>query len=307
MSNTDFKELIEQYLTGTISDGNKAVLESKLASDVSLRAEMKTQSDMVSGLKEFRKAELKTRLDNVPLEVGVLGTLGQSAVVKVAATVGTAILLVGGMYYFSEEAVNPAPEIGQMNPITSFEQDKTAPDIALKELPSVETPAKPVEHKQQFASVASTSSATAAEDIADVAVPAAEEITPTFEKPTVAEFETDVEFEVEAVGKEDALAESDPIEINKPIDIEVKSEAGNSNKLQYQFYEERLYLYGNFEEIPYEILEINSKDGKRIYLFHQDVYYKLSYPTKKISTLEKVTNEDLLSELKIFRDNKALN
>jgi len=307
MSNIDYKELIEQYLTGTISDANKSALESKLASDVSLRAEMKAQGDMVAGLKEFRKAELKSRLDNVPLEVGVLGTIGQSAFVKVGATVGTALLFVGGMYYFNENPFKDSPKIEELKPIVAYEQPVESHTPAITTLPKVETPAKPASGSEAVDPTKGTTTTTAPAEAVENDKPAVkEEVTPSFNKPSVVEFETDEEFEAEAVGKENALSESSPAEMNKPIDIEVKPETGAS-KLQYQFYEERLYLYGNFGDVPYEILEINSKDGKRIYLLHQDVYYKLSYPTNKKTDLEKVTNEDLIKELNIFRDNKALN
>ncbi len=299
MSNLNYNELIEQYLTGTISDVDRSVLESKLAADVSLRTEMKTQSDIVSGLKEFRKAELKGRLDNLPLEVGVLGTLGESVLVKVGATLATTALLVGGMYYFNENPLNSAPIIKEVAPRISYQELERTPGTELKSLPGVQSPSQPlVKSKEsvQFNVPATT----------ETEPELAEEVSLAFEKPSVVEFEEE-EFEAASVGKENALAGDDPVAINKPIDIEVNSEKSSNNKLQYQFYEERLYLYGSFGEVPYEILEINSKDGKRIYLYHQDDYYKLSYPTNKVTDLIKVTNEDLIEELKIFRDKKAHN
>ena len=314
MSNINYKELIEQQLTGTISDGNKTILESKLASDFSLRDEMNSQSGMINGLKEFRKAELKTRLNNVPMEVGILGTLGQSALVKVGATIGSTILFVGGMYYFNINPFNDAPQMEALTPITFIDESASKKIVAPEELPVVAAPTEPSTNEKVTSTkvsdnkVSATPSAIALaeEPASESQVVAVEEVAPAFQKPQVVEFDGDDEFEPETIDSSDPSDASEPLEINKPIDIELKA-AESLDKLQYQFYEERLYLYGNFGEVPYEIIEINSKAGKRIYLFHQDVYYTLSYPTNKVTDLEKVTNEELIKELTIFRENKALN
>lgn len=314
MSNINYKELIEQQLTGTISDGNKTILESKLASDFSLRDEMNSQSGMINGLKEFRKAELKTRLNNVPIEVGVLGTLGQSALVKVGATIGSTILFVGGMYYFSINPFNDSPQMEALTPITVIDESASKEIVAPEELPVVAAPTEPSTNGKVTSSTVSENKplvkpsviALVEEPVSESQVPVVEEVAPAFQKPQIVEFDSDDEFEPETIDSSNPSDASEPLEINKPIDIELKS-AESLDKLQYQFYEERLYLYGNFGEVPYEIIEINSKSGKRIYLYHQDVYYTLSYPTDKVKDLEKVTNEELLKELTIFREIKALN
>lgn len=309
MSNINYKDLIEQQLTGTISDGDKSVLESKLASDFSLRDEMKSQSEIINGLREFRKAELKTRLNNVPIEVGVLGTLGQSALVKVGATIGSTILFVGGMYYFNINPFNDAPQMQAMTPVAVIEEPASNNTAVPEELPAIAAPAEPVNtEKSTNVEVVEKAAApaTTEEAVSDEPIPVAEEVAPAFQKPLVVEFDGVDEFEPETINEANPSEVSEPLEINKPVDIELKS-GGQSDKLQYQFYEERLYLYGNFGEVPYEIIEINSKTGKRIYLFHQDVYYTLSYPIDKVTELEKVSNEELIKELTIFRQNKALN
>ncbi len=296
MSSKNYTDLIEQYVSGTISEADKAMLESEFASNPSLKSEVEFQSEMVKGLQQFRKAELKARLNNIPVEVGVMQTLGQSTLVKVAASVGVAALVVGGIYYFSENA-EKVTTYERLTPFAIADETDAVEKIELKELPKVEAPAAPVAGAEAEAVVRTKEEPTAA---------VAEDVAPDFEKPTVKEFEEEEEFEANPVGKEAIPAVTNPAEINKPVDVEVKSK-GFENKLQYQFYEEKLYLYGNFGNVPYEILEINSKDGKRLYLYHQNAFYKLAYPTGKITELEKVTNESLIKELQIFRETKALN
>ena len=296
MSNKDYTDLIEQYASGTISDSDKMMLESEILSNPSLRSEVEFQREMVNGLQQYRKAELKARLDNVPVEVGVMQTLGQSAVVKVAASVGVTALIIGGIYYFSEPAVEKVASYERLSPVPLTEEFEGDNKLNIKELSRVESPKAPAIAKEE-------------EVLADESevVKKAEEVVPVFDKPSVKEFENEEEFEGNPVGEDAKPVVSSPSEINMPIDIEVKSRLSFDNKLQYQFYEEKLYLFGDFGNIPYEILEINSKAGKKLYLYHQGVFFKLSYPTRKVTDLEKVTSGDLIKELNIFRESKAHN
>lgn len=296
MRTENYKDLIEQYVVGTISDGDKTMLESKLASDASLRAEMKAQSEVIEGIKQFRKTQLKTRLNNVPVETGLFQTVGQSTFVKVAASVGVAVVVLGGLYYFSENSSEKVAAFESLSPITSVEEPMGSNEITIKELPAVATPSKPVEREV----VAGDNSKTPVTD-------EAEDVKPDFNTPAVVEFESEQDFEAEKIDKDNRTTVTTPVDAAKPIDVEISPSSGKENKLQYQFYEEKLHLYGDFNNVPYEILEINNKDGKKTYLYHQGVFYQLSYPTKEVRDLLKITNEELIRELTIFRENKALN
>lgn len=297
MSNRDYTDLIEQYVSGTISDSDKVMLESEFLSNPSLRGEVEFQREMVNGLQQFRKAELKARLDNVPVEVGVMQTLGQSTLVKVAASIGVTALVIGGIYYFSEPAVEKVASYERLSPAPLTEEFQAGKKLDVKELTRVELPKAPAAAPEEEVPLAEESEVVTKE----------EEVVPVFDKPSVKEFENEEEFEGNPVGEDATPLISNPSEINMPIDIEVKSRLSFDNKLQYQFYEEKLYLFGDFGNIPYEILEINSKTGKKLYLYHQGIFYKLSYPTRKVTELEKVTSGDLIKELNIFRESKAHN
>ncbi len=296
MRTENYKDLIEQYVVGTISDGDKTMLESKLASDASLRAEMKAQSEVIEGLKQFRKTQLKTRLNNVPVETGLFETVGQSTFVKVAASVGAAVVLIGGLYYFSENSTEEVATFESLSPITPVEESIGSAEITIKELPAVVPPEKPVER----AIVAKANSKTPV-------IEEAEDTQPDFSTPAVVEFESEQDFEAEKIASDNRTTVATPVDAAKPIDVEISPSAGKENRLQYQFYEEKLHLYGDFKNVPYEILEINNKDGKKTYLYHEGVFYQLSYPSKEVRDLLKITNEELIKELTIFRENKALN
>jgi len=295
MRTENYKDLIEQYVVGTISDGDKTMLESKLASDASVRAEMKAQSEVIEGLKQFRKTQLKTRLNNVPVETGVFETVGQSTFVKVAASVGAAVVLVGGLYYFSDNSTEEVAVFEALSPITSVEEPIGRNEITIKELPAVATPKKPGDRAIVVNEAAKTP-----------VIAKVEETQPDFNTPAVVEFESEQDFEAEKIDGDSRTTVATPVDAAKPIDVEISPSSGKENRLQYQFYEEKLHLYGDFKNVPYEILEINNKDGKKTYLYHEGIFYQLSYPSKDIKDLLKITNEELLKELTIFRENKAL-
>ena len=85
--------------------------------------------------------------------------------------------------------------------------------------------------------------------------------------------------------------------------VEIRSVIHKKYTFHYNFSAGTLTLYGNFEDVPYEILEINSASGKRFYLKYKDHFYNI-INTAEITPLEPVTNESLINELKIVKENK---
>lgn len=283
--------MIEQYVSGTISASDKAMLEAEIAANPSLQGDVDFHRDMVKGLRDFRKAELKARLDALPVEVGLFETFTQSTLLKVAASATITAVVVGGIYYFSGNSVERVGTIEKLVPLSIEAGPVDSRKLELQDLARVDAPNEPA--------------SAVAEHLSEVPEVEEEEAVPVFKKPAVKEFENEEEFESAPVEGEALAAVAKPAEINMPVDIEVKSRIGFDNKLQYQFYEEKLYLYGDFGNIPYEILEINNRDGKKLYLYHEGTFYRLFYPTQKITELEKVENEARIKELKIFRESKA--
>ena len=82
--------------------------------------------------------------------------------------------------------------------------------------------------------------------------------------------------------------------------VEVATIQDRKNKFHYKFFENKLYLLGNFDEMPYEIIELNSKSGKSYFLFYDDSFYKLKSDQLKPAPLVKIENDSLVNELKII-------
>ena len=70
----------------------------------------------------------------------------------------------------------------------------------------------------------------------------------------------------------------------------------------YQFYNNKLYLYGDFDN-KYEILELNTPAGISIYMFYKDKFYELQQNQEKITPLNAIRNSALMRDLKTIREN----
>ncbi|MBR9998402.1 MAG: hypothetical protein KFF73_05490, partial [Cyclobacteriaceae bacterium] len=101
----------------------------------------------------------------------------------------------------------------------------------------------------------------------------------------------------------DNLNKLNPVREDLYSKTEVRTLRHKKYDFHYELNEGTLTLYGNFEEIPYEILEINSSDGKRLFLNYRNNYYML-LNTHEISALNPITDTTLIRELDIVKNNK---
>ena len=94
----------------------------------------------------------------------------------------------------------------------------------------------------------------------------------------------------------------------KPMESEFEIEI-ISNKRKYPFHYQvnsgRLLLYGDFDEEPYEFLEINVNEEKKLYLFFKDQYYEIEESATEITPLRRVSSKSLINELEKLK-NKSL-
>jgi len=99
MSETNYFRLIEAYFEGIISPAEKATLEAKISSDPLLKAEFDLQKNIVKGISNVRKQELKSRLASIELPTNT-GLFAGSGVKWLAGTVA-GVTLFGSFLYWS--------------------------------------------------------------------------------------------------------------------------------------------------------------------------------------------------------------
>ena len=83
--------------------------------------------------------------------------------------------------------------------------------------------------------------------------------------------------------------------------VDIENVVNNRYKFHYRLDNNRLYLYGKFEASPYEIIEINSFQSKKLFFYYNGSYFKLNQNVNDISPLLKIENPDVISELNILK------
>lgn len=293
----DYTAQIENYLEGNMSGDEMKSFESSLQKDPALQSELQFQKDIINSLKEFRKTELKARLD----QVNVGSYSGISTGLKIALTIALSASIGLGIYYFSnddtaienqtnteqaEENIIPAIE-----PSNAIENEPNSLEGDENEIENSE-PSTAVEEKRK--DIAKNEKSAPKEKMVTVVTPSVIE---SFENDEVLE---ENETEIDAPkNKLENKTEEESLSA-----VEIKSEGEYANTFHYKFYNSKLYLYGDFKNIPYEIIEFNTVSGKSLYLYYQGSFYYLELNQMEVSPLQKINEEKLIEELDSLRVRK---
>lgn len=297
------QEQIDNYHAGRMSESEMTDFQKIIESDPSIKAESDFQSDIVSGLKEYRKLELKSRLDAINVGPTWIEFAQQSTLMKSLGGVIIASIIGTGIYFYGErpdQANSDEPATVQAQDIESIEfvwklgEEETQPSNQL------ETPIPVTESNSPKTVVKEITTSTMIDEADDAKNEVANEeaFSPSFEAPDAEAIEDDASFATTGLDEIPNSAESTNEE---PIDVQ--SEISKSTTIKYKYYDGKLFLKGDFDKAPYEILEINSTSGRRIYVYYLGSYYKVGI-ADKLTELPTVTNSETLDELKMLRENK---
>lgn len=307
-------ELIDAYFDGQINEMEKQDLFKKMSQDIELKREFNFQSEVIEGIKSARKAELKARLDNVPIG-------GKSISGTKMAALGGVLLVAGAAYFLYPVQVENAtpekiiPEVTAENTesttLTSEAEEKEVKTVA-ENKPVAEPAAVAMKKEKSERTKPAESSAVAevsetATTVTDEETTTPETIikanTPKINKPVAMEpmdIDDSEEGEDELLPKL-TIAKSDT-EINSPTEVKID----NSKKkypFHYQMKEGRLTLLGDFDSELYEILEFNTEEGNMLYFCYEDKFYNLDKHQSEVKALKEVTDPSLISQLKAARKN----
>lgn len=257
--------------------------ELRLQNDPELKSEFQFQSETIEAIKAYRKAELKTRLDN--LNVGSSGFSIPGVKLAMVAAVSISVGL--GIYYYTADDTT---EAAQQEEVIAEENTNNAEEISSEAGENIPTSEEENAVAAENEEMISESGSVEAEENLIENEPAAEFTDPTGgvdEATDVSEIE-----EVEAV----------ETPINETVaDLEIESKEDTKHTFHYKFYNSKLYLYGDFKNVPYEIIEYNTPSGKSLYLFYNSQYYYLEANQMEVSPLQEVKEEKLIEELESLR------
>lgn len=284
-TNDEYKDLIDSYLKGTLSAPETALLENDALQNKGLQNELHLQKAIVGSIQEGRKAELKARLNAIKV-----ASVHGSQIWKYAAA---AVLLFGAglaTYQFSSFSDKQEVEVTNI-PLVLKEQVEQKETLTLKS-PSenafistneAATKREPVIAKENKKAIQHTTE-----------VSNAEEGMPSLPELNTPDATSHEPLNKEIVNPEHGLGKTSHTHSTMAGVEVVKSKR---HKFHYRYFDNKLFLYGDFEAQTYEILELNTSHGQQLYLKFESKYYDLEPNRTEISKLELVKDKETLKEL----------
>lgn len=289
MSETNYFRLIEAFFEGNISPADKAMLEAKIKSDPLVRAEFDLQNNIVKGISNARKLELKSRLASIDLPTHT-GILTGSGVKWLAGTVA-GVTLFGSVLYWSlisfENSIKPIDI--RMNQELAFNQTSL---IDFPQLPKEEIKIEEEKSNEKTPTKARISKVNNA---------VAKEVTAKVQPQSLISYEDDKLFTNQNEEELENIA-SREIAHNRvdKTEIEFFDALKEENSFHYRYYNSKLYLYGDFKKMPYQIIELNDKGKKQLFLSHDENVYIIKDNTTEITELRKLQDEILKTEIQLI-------
>lgn len=297
--NINIDQLIDQYVSGAMTDAEKINFEQLSASDPNISQELGLQSDIVSAIRTQRKSMLKTRLNNI--DVSGLATATTGIGWKIAAGIAfISTAAIGTLLYVNSDnsvfnnVVVPKNNVEIPQPIEQPQVLDKA-DNQPEEISSIENNAKlPLQTNKQVASNTEPSKTTTQKS--------------STKKTTISvksnDTPKDMAFEQDILTDGNAKVPTGGVSTytNKNLSsTDVAVTIDKDFKFHYKYAANQLYLYCDFQSNPYEIIELNTKKNKMLYLYFNNKYYELKSNTAQISPLKAFKNTAVIKQLEEIR------
>ena len=293
------EEFVNSYLDNDLSKVDRLDFENKLLHDSELREEYNFQQDLVNGIKETRRLELKSRLSNIPITTPLYQTIAFKAIAVATISAGIGF---GAYYVFDNTNDLELSDIELKDNQTTLIEENTIPEIPEAIVPIFKEEVKEekiidiISQEKPKTEVVAKNTEVKAEPII---------IQPKVIQPDVVEAFEDENIESNDIEFDNQINDLESIKENVENRVEIATVKDKRNKFHYKFFENKLFLLGSFSDMPYEIIELNSTKGKSYFLFYNESFYKLESDQLKPAPLVKIENDSLVSELKIIRLNQT--
>ena len=276
-------EKVEAYFNNELNSSDKSEFLNEMESDTELKSEYNFQNEIINGIKDARKAELKAMLNKVPITSVSTATTGLYKIF--AGSVATILLGTASWYYFTateQVEVNTQTEV-----IIGFTENNVAGNTILQSEEVQKTTSTPILEEGAKEST---------EQVTE-----RKEVTSAINTPVLPNSEND--FESQSLPEENLDIPSDlssaSINLNSKVDVKIVMK--KKYDFHYQFSHSKLVLYGEFEEGLFEVLELNKEDNVEVYLYYKSNFYYILNNTNSISPLKSVSDKNLKLKLEGLR------
>jgi hypothetical protein len=272
-------KLLDDYLANRLSGQEKTAFEQQLQGNPELQQELKFQQELIEGIRKARIAELKAMLNNVPVPPVNVGTT--SVAVKVISTLAVVGVVSTAVYfYFNEPQTKQTP-----TPAETTEQNVTA-----------NSPKEPVISEES-----NTPSGLDGKNTSKVPDNTIKKETAPVAQPKLEVYNPETEADHLQTDKEHA--QLDIISrafVTSSIEVEIEKSIRKYN-FHYMFKDNKLVLFGSFEDHLYEILEFIAGNQRTVVLYYNSLYYLLDTDKSAPTQLVPIKDKALLSKLQQYR------
>ncbi len=298
--NTDF--LIDNFITGKMSPEEMQLFVKDMQKDAVLADEVRLQQSIVDAIKEQRRLELKSRLDSIKV--------GSSYGSYLSAGISTAVVIFGIWYFTSDfsimENTTTDPVIQEEVEIISTE--KSIEELIASEEENTETPLNKSLAESDLPSDILSSDINSKSD--QIEGFSSNKKSSTFKDENVANQPNIIQPQIPDPPGDSGITISDmsdnsldlgkgtPRSVGK---VEVEIKASNEYNFHYQYFNNKLYLYGDFGKSPYELIELNTEKSKDLYMYFEGKYFALKTNQLDITKLTPIRDKIIVKGLDNLR------
>jgi hypothetical protein len=280
-----YSEQVDLYLKGKLSDSERIAFEEKIQQDPLLQSEMRLQQEIHQAISETRRAGLKARLDQVPIEQTpwFIGSTFKTAAVVSALVVTSVVTYLAIAPTDSEIPYEiDIAEEGFEDYAKEADLEAPKPLAVLEQQTEAENPAPIAEEAPASQPVITRKE---------------KSVIPTVRRPSVtsdfSEEPIQLDYSDFEAPKKQALQNNTVSDVN----IAVERVADDVHTFHYQFYDDKLFLHGNFEADPYKVIAFNTKSTRKLFLEHAGQFYQLQ-EQKEVAPLIPIEDTTLVKELR---------
>jgi len=314
--NTNIEEVIELFVKGKLNGSALSDFQNLRQADESVAREVNLQQMTVKAIVENRRLALKSRLESLNIGGATVSThpstfaryFSLKSAAVVVATVGVGV----SAYFFTQSQIDLANASSPQSNATLIL------DSAVQEVPIMvdggevvalvdeeyEAKSEPIAREGKPSNVAD------AEKSGLLKKQSGKSSLGRKSRAALANGEEMLNQKFEDGNESEIRAQIVPlsahvaVEESKLKDIDIKNVQDGKHSLHYMLKESTLFLYGNFDATPYEILEFNEKEGQSIYLYYGQSFFSLRKGQTEPVKLKKIVDSKLVLDLTEARNKK---
>ncbi len=310
-NNTNIEETIELFVKGKLTEPALSDFQNLMQTDKTVVKEVKLQQLTTQAIVEHRRLALKSRLDSI--NVGASGGNAPNTFAKyfsiksaaiVVATVGVGI----SAYFYTQSQIDAAndsaTQANQTLILDSVTQDGGSNENNTQQIAI---------NRQQSSEIENNTEVKVESSIERVEKPKVgksflglkkKKTSANGEQMLDQKFEDGSEADIAANMPKSPVTIATGEKVVNTADVDIKNVQDGRHSFHYMLKESTLFLYGNFDASPYEILEFNEKEGQSIYLFYDQSFFTLKKGQTEPIKLKRISDNKLVQDLTEARNKK---